>query len=130
MKKAIFILLISFLFTYIFCAITHAEEETLTFTWNQEISSDFAGWHIYQSKTSGVYGEFPAFNILYETEKSEYTTIELITSPNQEEHIYYFVMTAYDTKGNESIYSNECNATIDFKAPNIPFSLIIRIISN
>jgi len=116
-----------FLFGAVFANMVYAGDKALRFTWDQVIPSDFAGWHIYQSKTSGDYGETPAFDVPYVSEQEGYNATEVITSPDGEEQTYFFVMTAYDLKRNESVYSNEVNATIDFLGPNNPFSLMIRV---
>ena len=126
--KKMFIVFLSILFVCLSFGAAQAEEDTLKFTWGQqEICPDFAGWHIYQSETSGDYGDVPAFDVPYVNKQEDYNATEMIISPDGEEHIYFFVMTAYDLKGNESIYSNECNATIDFLAPGIPFSLTVTV---
>ena len=127
MKKG-FIVFLSILFVCLFFGAVQAKEDTLRFTWDQqEICPDFAGWHIYQSEISGDYGEVPAFNIPYVNEQEDYNATETIISPSGEEHVYFFVVTSYDTKGNESVYSNECSAIIDFASPGIPFSLTVIV---
>ena len=42
-----------------------------------------------------------------------------------QEGIHYFVVTAYDTSGNESVYSNEVNRTINFTRLNPPGDVVV-----
>ena len=125
--KKLFAASIFIVLACMFFNVVYAGERTLNFTWDQNICQDFAGWHIYQSEESGIYEEVPAFDIPYVSEQDDYNATEAIMSLDGEECIYFFVMTAYDTKGNESIYSNECNVTIDFLSPDEPFSLMIKV---
>lgn len=66
--------------------------------------TDLAGFKIYYGKASGTYTEVKDVNTPLATED----TIEGLT-----EGTYYFVATAYDTKGNESNYSNEVSKIIN-----------------
>lgn len=70
--------------------------------------TDLAGYKVYYGQSSGIYNiPIDVGNVL--TYKIE----------NLGEAIWYFVVTAYDTSGNESDYSNEVSKTI---INNIPKS--------
>jgi chitodextrinase len=76
----------------------------VTLTWAPSTASDLAGYKIYRSTTSGVYGTalatVPAGTVTYQaTGLSANTT-------------YFFVITAYDSAGNESLFSNEVSKSI------------------
>ena len=105
-------------------------EKTLQFEWDQVISSDFAGWKLYMSETSGDYAGVVPIDIPY-TGQTVYESTQTITSPDDETHTYYFVLTAYDDEvpSNESGYSNEASVTIDFEPPETPFTFIVIIVS-
>ena len=104
-----------------------AGDKDLTFTWEQVISPDFAGWHLHVSETSG--GPYAiAAEIIYDgIEQPEYTSTEPITAPKGQTTLYYFVMSAFDNEGNESGFSNEVSTVIDFESPSAPFSLTITV---
>lgn len=74
--------------------------------------TDLAGYKIYCSKTSGGY-TLPCIDV------KNVTTYKVI---NLTEGIWFFVATAYDTSGNESVYSNEVSKTIKV-APGCPLQL-------
>ena len=58
---------------------------------------------------------------------SNYTASQIITSPDSQSISYYFVITAFDTSGNESGKSNEVVATVDFESPGSPTSLTVTV---
>jgi hypothetical protein len=70
-----------------------------TLTWNANTDSDLAGYKIYRGTASGVYG---AVLTTLQGNATSYVATGL-----QSGTTYYFVVTAYDTAGNESPYSNE-----------------------
>jgi hypothetical protein len=75
-----------------------------TLTWTPNTDSDLAGYKIYRATASGAYGAalatVPAGTVTYQaTGLSANTT-------------YFFVITAYDSAGNESSFSNEVNKII------------------
>ncbi len=82
---------------------------SLTLTWDANTEEDLAGYKVYVSSTSGDYGEPRA--IVYPKKKKrrtltptyEVTEIQINTT-------YFFVVTAFDTVGNESAHSNEVSA--------------------
>lgn len=75
-----------------------------TLTWNANTESDLAGYKIYRATTSGGYGAPIA------TLQGNVTTY--IAPGLQVGTTYFFVITAYDSAGNESSLSNEVNKSI------------------
>jgi hypothetical protein len=71
-------------------------------SWNANTEPDLAGYKIYYGLSSGNYTI--AINVGNVT---QYTVNQLT-----EGLVYYFVVTAYDTAGNESAYSQEVSAQI------------------
>jgi hypothetical protein len=85
-------------------AVSAPTTSSATLTWAPSTDSNLAGYKIYRSTTSGVYGTalatVPAGTVTYqETGLSANTT-------------YFFVITAYDSAGNESLFSNEVSKSI------------------
>jgi fibronectin type 3 domain-containing protein len=68
--------------------------------WNANTETDLAGYKVYRGTTSGVYSTtYNVGNVI------AYTVTGLAPG-----NIYYFVVTAYDTGGFESLVSNEVSA--------------------
>ena len=118
----------------LFPTVLSAGEKTLEFQWGQVISDDFAGWHLYMSTSPNVQ-VVPAnlfTTILYTgPEQQEYASSQVITSPNNQEITYYFILTAFDNEVplNESGPSNEVSQLIDFLAPDNPFTLTVTVVT-
>ena len=81
-----------------------AATASLTFQWDPVAVSDLAGYKIYRSTTAGIYGS-PIATI------SASTTIYQMTNLTKGV-TYFFAVSAYDTNGNESPFSNEQSRTI------------------
>lgn len=77
---------------------------TANLTWNASTESDLAGYKVYRGTASGTYGA--PLTTLPKTMTS-YTTTGLLTGTT-----YFFVITAYDSSGNESTFSNEVSKSI------------------
>jgi hypothetical protein len=73
-------------------------------TWNANTDNDLAGYKIYRATTSGGYGAPIA------TLQGNVTSY--IASGLQVGTTYFFVITAYDLCGNESLWSNEISKSI------------------
>jgi fibronectin type 3 domain-containing protein len=68
--------------------------------WNANTESDLAGYKVYVGANSGVYSTtYDVGNVI------AYTVMSLAPG-----NVYYFVVTAYDTSGFESLVSNEVSA--------------------
>ncbi len=95
---------------------------SVTFEWDANTETDLAGYRLYQSTTVGVYtfgSGNEAAEILVGTE-----TVMLENIPSG---TYFWVVTAYDTEGNESLPSNEVTVTLDSTSPSAPNNLRITI---
>ena len=72
---------------------------SLTLAWNPNIESDLAGYKVYRAKATGAYGA-PVTILSGNVTTYIATGLESLTT-------YFFVITAYDSAGNESTRSNE-----------------------
>ncbi len=95
----------------------------INFSWTQNTESDLAGYRIYNSLTSGLYsyGEENAVAIIPVGEGT--VTVEDVT-----DGMKYWVITAYDTDGNESLPSNELSIMLDTSAPTAPQDFTVTVI--
>ena len=87
---------------------TDSGDNFATLTWDPPTTNtdgtsltDLAGYKVYYGTTSG--------NYTASTDVGNVTTYTVSDLPPQ---VYYFAITAYDTVGNESDYSNEAYKTI------------------
>jgi Viral BACON domain len=77
---------------------------SVTLTWTPNTESDLAGYKIYRATTSGGYGA-PFATLQGGVTTYTATGLQVGTT-------YYFVITAYDSAGNESLPSNEVSKSI------------------
>jgi fibronectin type 3 domain-containing protein len=77
---------------------------TAILAWNASTESDLTGYKVYRGTGSGTYGA-PLATLAKTT--TNYTVAGL-----QNGTTYFFVITAYDSSGNESTYSNEVSKSI------------------
>jgi hypothetical protein len=75
-----------------------------TLTWTPNTDADLAGYKIYLATASGAYGAALA-TIPAGTASYQATGLSANTT-------YFFVITAYDSVGNESLFSNEVSKQI------------------
>lgn len=108
MKK---IIVLSILFVLFFVSKSYCL--TQGFAWDAVVSSDLAGYRLYQSQTPGVYDK--ATQKVADVSKTN--TIASVTISLNNGETLYFVATAYDTKGNESGFSNEVSLTVPDGTP-------------
>jgi len=111
-------------------AICQIAPKTLTFQWEQPLPvDDLAGWNLYYGTTPGVYDRLAIFNyhIPDPGTTNTYTQEFVLTSPTGQVISYYFVLTAFDASGNESDFSNEVIARVDFLAPGVPMNFRVTI---
>ena len=114
-RKTVKVALVTIIIIVLWACLAMAAE--VTFTWDANTETDLAGYKLYQSDVSGGY-VFGGGN--------EIATIPAgteIYTENISEGGWYWVMTAYDTSGNESGPSNECSKYIDETAPSPPGGL-------
>lgn len=88
---------------------------TLTVMWDANTEEDLAGYRLYQSDTAGAYTYGTEHAISDVPAGTETATVQDIADGT-----WFWVLTAYDTSGNESLPSNEVTKTIDGTAPNAP----------
>jgi hypothetical protein len=78
-----------------------------TISWTKNSEPDIAGYRVYQSVASGVYGTGPMY-LLQPT-----TTSVTVSLPQQRCSVRYFwTVTAFDFAGHESVRSVEVNKLI------------------
>lgn len=77
--------------------------ETATLSWDASGGPDLAGYKIYQATASGAYGA-PIATVTMDM--TNYTVTSLETGIT-----YFFVVTAYNSDGVESSFSNEVSKT-------------------
>jgi hypothetical protein len=82
-----------------------ARSHWVVLTWDASISTDVVGYNVYRSGVSGgpyaqLSASIPAGTLTYTD-----TTVQAGLT-------YYYVVTAVDSQGNESAYSNEASALV------------------
>lgn len=92
-----------------------AQAATINVSWNPNTEPDLAGYRLYVGEVSGQYGEpIDVGNV----------TGHVMEITPQYGATYYFALTAYDTSGNESGYSDEATCFVpDSGAPEKPTGL-------
>jgi len=106
MKKIILLLI----FILTISPIVYAATINVKFVWDRNTEKDLAGYRMYQSDISGDYSMSTMIDI--PGDPNSYITQIDATSDQ------YFVITAYDTSGLESDYSNQVILNIDTNAPD------------
>ena len=120
---AVYLLLFGFLVGH-----PRAGTEQITFAWEQTITPDFGGWKIYSSATAGGPYTQVGGDILFTAAQTTYTHQTQIVVPDNAETTLYFIVKAFDKKGNPSGPSNEVSHTFDFVGPPAPGSLNINLV--
>lgn len=100
----------------------------LTFTWDANTEPDLAGYRIYQSASSGVYVYGVDGNAVLDIPVLDIPVGTTIGTIQVSDGIWYWIVTAYDTSGNESGPSNEVTAVLDSVPPGSPSGFTITII--
>ena len=94
---------------------TLAQAATINVSWNPNTEPDLAGYRLYVGEASGQYGE--------PVDVGNVTGHVMEITPEYGA-TYYFALTAYDTSGNESGYSDEASCFVpDDRAPEKPTGL-------
>jgi Viral BACON domain len=75
-----------------------------TLNWNANTESDLAGYKVYRATASGAYGA-PIATLPGNSTSYVANLLQVGTT-------YFFVVTAYDNAGNESLFSNEVSKSI------------------
>ena len=106
---------------------TAAMADNLTFKWDAVTlnadgtpCTDLGGYKLYRGTAKGTYGG-----------PIDVGNVTTYVHSEPKDGKYYYVVSAYDTSGNESGYSNEVGVTIDHTAPRPPsnFSLLQKILT-
>ena len=106
---------------------TAAMADNLTFKWDAVTlnadgtpCTDLGGYKLYRGTAKGTYGG-----------PIDVGNVTTYVHSEPKDGKYYYVVSAYDTSGNESGYSNEVGVTIDHTAPKPPsnFSLLQKILT-
>jgi hypothetical protein len=93
---------------------------TVTLAWDANSESDLAGYKVYWGRSSGHYDNTPVPTVAPSANPS-------FTTPSLPNGTWYFAVTAYNSAGMESGYSNEVSKTIA-TAPAPPKGLRIWIV--
>jgi len=91
-----------------------ATDGLVSLTWNHNAEPDFASYRVYRSTNS---------NNGYSQIESGLTSNAYIDNAVTNETTYYYVVTALDTTGNESVYSTWVEATPQDHTPPTPSSM-------
>ncbi len=99
-------------------------ETKANLTWDANTESDLAGYKVYQGIASGSYGVGQSIG-------NTATHSATLTIPCGEDVTFFFAVTALDTSGNESGFSNEVAKTFN-ALPCAPqnFSITIQVTIN
>lgn len=93
---------------------------TVTLAWDANTEPDLAGYKVYWGRSSGRYDNTPVPTVAPSANPT-------FTTPALPNGTWYFAVTAYNTAGMESGYSNEVSKSIA-TAPAPPKSLRIWIV--
>lgn len=77
---------------------------SLRLDWNANTETDLAGYRIYRSTTSGIYGPHVA--------TAPKNATSFVASGLTPGVTYFFTITAVDTAGNESVKSNQVSGSL------------------
>lgn len=119
MKKV----LVVFMILFMAVTATSFAATDVSFRWEPNTEQDLAGYRVYRSTTSGNYtqGEYLAE---IPCGPSEISCAEYVDQ-NVADGTYFWVVTARDTEGLESMWSNEVTSLLDSTPPAPPQNLSI-----
>lgn len=109
-RLAILCLSLAVLVAVHMCSKTPAQAalQDCTLTWAPNTEADLAGYRVYVAPTPGGYnGKGPALDV-----GKNQTSVKCAALRLPAPATYYFVVTAYDTSGNESTFSKEVNKAL------------------
>lgn len=102
------------LFVLLSIATANAAVVTLTFEWDPNTENDLAGYRLYSSMSSGVYTKGQHIQQVGKVVTTQ-DTIDI--EPGE---IVYYVLTAFDTEGFESGFSNEVSFFLPPDGTGVP----------
>lgn len=121
LKYFVIVTMLLWAMALIFAMDSEAKTVSYSLQWDANSESDLAGYKIYIGLESRVYGDAiiptgdQALAVIYEGS---------LIVPDDDLTTYYFAVTAYDTAGLESDYSNEVSYEFDTRvAPTAPQNL-------
>jgi hypothetical protein len=82
-----------------------ADPRTVTLYWDANTEPDLAGYKVYWSRTSRIYNNSPVPTVAPSASPT-------FTTPPLANGTWYFAVTAYNTAGLESVFSNEVSSVI------------------
>lgn len=94
----------------------HAATYSIITSWNANSESDLTGYNIYRSNTPD--SEYSKINSLIISKTDSPSYVDTIKGKVQA--TYYYVVTAVDSSGNESVFSSKGDVHIDNVAPAAP----------
>lgn len=122
-KCSVYLKMFSFvLFFLAYSTVAFAGDAVLSWDSNDwSIDPDLAGYKVYHGTVSGNYTNTIDIGLVNPNDVPTYTVVNLTDG-----NTYYFAVTAYDTAGNESGFSNEVSkiiggTTVDTTPPTISF---------
>jgi len=127
MKKLIFLILTILIFNSVSWAVPTQQRTGLAWTaptTNVDGSpyTDAGGFYVYWGTASGAYDDTRSFQI---TDPADTNVLFSELVGLEEPANYYFAVTAYDTSGNESDYSDEVQ-NVPFVVPGAPGGLRVE----
>ena len=130
MRKLLVLLMV------LFSTVAFAATERINFGWDANTETDLAGYRLYMSSTAGQY-TFVGKNASLTPATPPASYVKSIAKPavamsaditGAEGQTIFFVLTAFDTAGNESGRSNEVSYTFTDSAPAAPKGLWARLL--
>jgi len=117
MKKTSFVIFVVFvIFMGLLGGVSEAGTSSVTLQWDAPTTNedgtpltDLGGYKLYWGHETGVY-----------TKSMDVGDVTTYTVSGLPDGLYYFAVTAYDTYGNESDFSNEVSTTLDTVRPGRP----------
>ena len=101
---------------------SYAALQECTITWTPNTEADLKGYRVYASPSSRGYKKgSPLLDVPKEQNTAKCSALNL-PSPG----VYYFGLTAYDTSGNESDFSNEMSRNIG-EIITVPLAYVTRV---
>ncbi|MDD9206008.1 Ig-like domain-containing protein, partial [Georgenia sp. 10Sc9-8] len=85
---------------------------TVDLSWSESVSADAVGYHVYRGTEAGVVAEGQPYSGTEPLSAAAFSDTNLTVGQT-----YYYVVTAVDAAGNESVVSNEATADVEAVLP-------------